>query len=749
VNASSEVKQIQMKIEHLSRESKEKHEALQTTGKEYHEMMDQMNVTEKDIKQLQHSLSSLNFDEAAEQDLLHSQKNEESILRDLREKLDSLSVQLSSLQFTYSDPEKSFDRSKVKGLVANLIEVKDSNTSIALEVTAGGRLYNVVVDTEETGKQLLKNGQLKKRVTIIPLNKINKRTVDSKIIKNAERLVGPENVTLALSLVGYDEEVRSAMEFVFGSTFICKDSEIAKQLTFNPEIKVKTVTLEGDLFDPSGTLTGGSRQANRSILDQVRQINELRNQVSVHEKELSRIVQCLTNLKKLSEQYKLLKQKYDLKVHELELLQARISSNSHHQQINKKKELELQLESAKTTLEILKQKEFEANQKCKELEGKMKNFSNTRDSQLKSLETSVKQLKEKHNTSQKELKNRQHDKEQISLEIGELNSEMASIGEQLRSVEVTISRMKKQVNEKAEIASNKKTEYDTVQFELDQKKKDLLACDFSLSQLSTEKERVSREISDISIELKRIEHKLETIHKEKKDAVKLVEHLEQKYPWIANEKQYFGKSHSDYDFTARNPTESQKELTKLQGEQARLSKQINKKVMSMFEKAEQEYNELLHKKQIIEKDKQKIEAVIRELDDKKNEALNSTWIKVNRDFGSIFSTLLPGTKAKLEPPEGKTVLDGLEMKVAFGEAWKESLSELSGGQKSLLALSLILALLLFKPAPMYILDEIDAALDLSHTQNIGQMLKTHFSQSQFIIVSLKEDMFRNANVLFR
>ena len=81
--------------------------------------------------------------------------------------------------------------------------------------------------------------------------------------------------------------------------------------------------------------------------------------------------------------------------------------------------------------------------------------------------------------------------------------------------------------------------------------------------------------------------------------------------------------------------------------------------------------------------------------------------------------------------------------------WKESLSELSGGQRSLLALSLILALLLFKPAPMYILDEIDAALDLSHTQNIGSMLRTHFKNSQFIIVSLKEGMFNNANVLYR
>lgn len=81
--------------------------------------------------------------------------------------------------------------------------------------------------------------------------------------------------------------------------------------------------------------------------------------------------------------------------------------------------------------------------------------------------------------------------------------------------------------------------------------------------------------------------------------------------------------------------------------------------------------------------------------------------------------------------------------------WKESLTELSGGQRSLVALSLILAMLKFKPAPLYILDEVDAALDLSHTQNIGNMLKTHFTDSQFIIVSLKDGMFNNANVLFR
>ena len=180
-----------------------------------------------------------------------------------------------------------------------------------------------------------------------------------------------------------------------------------------------------------------------------------------------------------------------------------------------------------------------------------------------------------------------------------------------------------------------------------------------------------------------------------------------------------------------------------------MAKKINKKVMNMFDKAESEYNQLTEKKRIVMNDKESIEKVIAELDEKKRETLEKTWIKVNKDFGSIFSTLLPGTTARLVPPEGETFMEGLEVRVAFGDVWKESLSELSGGQRSLLALSLILALLLFKPAPIYILDEVDAALDLSHTQNIGRMIKAHFPHSQFIVVSLKEGMFNNANVLFR
>lgn len=187
----------------------------------------------------------------------------------------------------------------------------------------------------------------------------------------------------------------------------------------------------------------------------------------------------------------------------------------------------------------------------------------------------------------------------------------------------------------------------------------------------------------------------------------------------------------------------------MQEEKEKLSRNINQQAMMLLEKEEDHYKRLTERFTKVQEDKKKLQNIIRDLDEKKRQNIKQTWTEVNKNFGAIFSSLLPRTQAELIPEEGKSFMDGLKFRIGFNGKWKESLAELSGGQKSLVALSLILAQLKYKPAPFYILDEVDAALDLSHTQNIGSMLKTHFKGSQFIVVSLKDGMFNNANVLFR
>lgn len=99
--------------------------------------------------------------------------------------------------------------------------------------------------------------------------------------------------------------------------------------------------------------------------------------------------------------------------------------------------------------------------------------------------------------------------------------------------------------------------------------------------------------------------------------------------------------------------------------------------------------------------------------------------------------------------KSKLTQKGIEIKIRFGNKWKNSLGELSGGQRTLLAISFLLALLRYNSAPFYIFDEIDAALDISHTENLGQIISKYFSNSQFFIISLKDGFYRASNVLFR
>ncbi|KAF5731061.1 structural maintenance of chromosomes protein 2-1-like [Tripterygium wilfordii] len=748
-SVETELKQLKTKISHCEKELKEKTQQLMNKREEAVSVENELNARRKDVETVKKVMESLPYKEGQMEDLQKDRASELELVQKLKDEIRDLSAQLANVQFTYRDPVKNFDRSKVKGVVAQLIKVKDSSTMTALEVTAGGKLFNVVVDTENTGKQLLQNGDLRRRVTIIPLNKIQSHTAPPRVQQAAAKLVGRENAELALSLVGYDEELKRAMEYVFGSTFVCKTIDAAKEVAFNREVRTPSVTLEGDIFQPSGLLTGGSRKGGGELLRQLHVLAESESKLAIHQKRLSEIEAKIEELLPLQKKFMDLKADLELKMYDLSLFQSRAEQNEHHKLGEMVKSIEKDLEAAKSAA---KEKQV-LYEKCVSivslLEKSIKEHDNNREGRLKDLEKKIKVIKSQMQSASKDLKGHENERERLIMECEALTRENASLESQLASLRTQIANLTSEVKEQEVKVSSTKGNHEQAQSELNAIRLKIKECDSQISCIIKEQQKLQHRVTETKLERKRMENEVKRMEVEQKDCSMKVEKLLEKHTWIASQKQLFGRSGTDYDFISRDPCKAREELEKLQAEQSGLEKRVNKKVMAMFEKAEDEYNDLMSKKNIIENDKSKIKKVIDELDEKKKETLKVTWVKVNTDFGSIFSTLLPGTMAKLEPPEGCSFLDGLEVRVAFGGVWKQSLSELSGGQRSLLALSLILALLLFKPAPLYILDEVDAALDLSHTQNIGKMIKAHFPQSQFIVVSLKEGMFNNANVLFR
>ncbi|XP_046750983.1 structural maintenance of chromosomes protein 2 [Diprion similis] len=747
--AKTEIKQCQMTLKHSKEQLAKKQSEMGSTEIQYKKDSKNLEEMEKELKSLQSEIDKLDYNEASRETLQEEVKVLSRNVATLRSRSDNFEARHSQLRFQYQDPEPNFDRNSVKGLVCKLFTVKDSAAATALETAAGGRLFNVVVDTETTSKKLLQRGQLQQRVTIIPLNKISGRAMDPKIVKLAESVGGKGNVQTALSLIDYPPEVAKAMNWIFGQIFVCKDMETAQKVTFHERIMKKCVTLEGDVFDPAGTLSGGASSKTGSLLLQLDELKTIQKNLNEDERSLAEINRRLTSSADVAKKFQALKQRFDLRNHEVELVRQRLQQTSHHKLRQEVEMLKSTIEEATQTLETAKRVEADSTKRANDIEGQLKDAVNIRERQLKAVEMEMKDMKQKSTKSREQWQRREQESETLNLEITELRKAIQTGKEQLVAAEEKLAKLKEASVTRGESLAEIREHVKALQTKIKMQKEAINQKNKEIQKLLNRKEEIGKQKTDFELEIQKLNHEIAAIQGTASESESRIKALTRKYDWIEKDKAYFGTAGGIYDFNADSPTEIGRRISQLQKEHDKLSRNINTRAMDLLSREEEEYSKLMKKKQIVESDKKKILEAINELDEKKKEILVKACKQVNKDFGSIFSTLLPGADAKLEPPENKTYLDGLEVKIGFSGIWKESLSELSGGQRSLIALSLILAMLLFKPAPLYILDEVDAALDLSHTQNIGSMLKRHFTQSQFIIVSLKDGMFNNANVLFR
>ena len=327
--AATEQEQAKLKIAHLEKRVKEEEPRAKKAKEQNSGLLQELEGLKSQTKKLESELARLGYEPGKEEQIYQEQATLQKDIRELRGRADDLKRRVANVDFNYADPHPGFDRSKVKGLVAQLFTLDKENipAATALEVCAGGRLYNVVVDTAEIGTQLLQKGKLRKRVTIIPLNKISSFRASVEKIGAAQK-IAPGKVDLALSLIGYDEEITAAMNYVFGNTLICHDSDTAKGVTFDPSVRMKSVTLDGDVYDPSGTLSGGSAPNSSGVLVTLQKLNEITREIRSKERLLASLEDNMRKEKKKLDATRSLKQELDLKSHEVKLTEEQISSNS-------------------------------------------------------------------------------------------------------------------------------------------------------------------------------------------------------------------------------------------------------------------------------------------------------------------------------------------------------------------------------------------------------------------------------------
>lgn len=741
------IKQAELKISHLSEKSRGDQARLESAKEEYEELLQETRSYEHEIEAKKKKLSSFGFDVKAYEDLRQQEQMMRQRVADYQNQLSYLRREVGNIDFHYARPSPDFNPQSVKGVAVQLFKLEEDHhdKALALQVCAGGRLFNVVVDNANTASALLEKGQLKRRVTIIPLDKISASSIPDKTVQYAKELC-PGKVELSLNIIDFEKELYKAMSYIFGKTFICQDPQTAKTITFDPKIRARSITLEGDVYDPEGNLSGGSRKNNSSTLLMMQKYNAVAQKLQQAETEYAHVKHELARLDKLGEQTKSLQSELMLSQHEFSLLQKKLENNPASRIIKEFEQNEIQTKEMMTQIETEKRNCELFQEKIKSIQKDIDDFNNDKGSKLKELDRTVKELLAKINAQNQDVKTSSERFQKYEVDMEQQLQELEAIKESAKVSQATTEESEKDLSLMTKTMEELQDTLTTKRAQLEDERAKLLGFNDEIRELNDTLTAKNEELNEAKLSIQKLNHDLE-------NAVGITTRLRDELDNLLKENEWLIEESVVDNILQQHQDENVKEciqrLATLKERFDSMKKKVNANIMSQIDNVEKKEASLRHMIRTITRDKTKIENTIEKLNGYKRDTLNTTYQKVSDDFGNIFADLLPGSFAKLVPVNMFDVTKGLEVKVKLGQVWKESLTELSGGQRSLIALSLIMALLQFKPAPMYILDEVDAALDMSHTQNIGHLIKTRFKGSQFIIVSLKEGMFTNANRVFR
>ncbi|KAI9577452.1 hypothetical protein GQX74_014836 [Glossina fuscipes] len=482
------------------------------------------------------------------------------------------------------------------------------------------------------------------------------------------------------------------------------------------EIKVK---LECELGNKG--IVEGNLKTNQNIIDQeekklksiVKMMEDDEKSLQLKGKEMNKLKKIFQNLKKIDSAdtlaYEDARKKYEIVMREISTNQDGCSLQ----------------DQAKTEITIMSQ------MKIKDIDDNLPDVK----SELKKAAEAMKKANLKAKKSRNNWKKHKQECNILSIEIKSLQRDITHAKEQRSSLESKLAKLKAEqqdLRNKNATATAKITE---LRRKVNEQKDKIYSQNKELRCVYNKLKQVEERHKELHLEIKGKESEPYKVGSDSKDLLQKMKNLSTKYPWINEDEEYFGMRNSRYDYCKEDPIEAAHKLIAMNEQKDQMEHSINPRATILLAREGRNYQKFIRRQKIIEQDISKMKNVICKMDESKREKVEKAWMVMDGNLNNIFSTLLQGAQARLNPVKDNDQLTGLEIKVGFNGIWKESLDELSDTERPLVALSFLLALLKFSPTPLCILDEISAALD---TQNISNILKAHFTSSQLIIFPLKQ-----------
>ncbi|AFG35947.1 chromosome segregation protein SMC [Fervidobacterium pennivorans DSM 9078] len=651
--------------------------------------------------------------------------------KEILAEIDVLNKQISEYQgFGYSIRKIFENKDIFKGLidvVANLIDF-DKSLSTAYETLLGGAVQHVVVKTAEDAKQIidfLKAGEYG-RATFIPLDLIDASFSPISGIEHEPGFIG-----YAANLVNVSAEYRNLPLYLFGNDIIVKDIDCAIEIKRKYEIRSRIVTLDGELISGRGAISGGKAKedySNSLIARKVRlktlqeELEKLVNEKSKVEKEIEEISkeikQLQENMAIIREELASVSSKSLSSKRVLEELQKALRdvTNELSDLIKLEAEYNGKYEGNIARIEYLEEESKVLEEKRKVLQADVSEFSKELEEHRKKLEI----LNENIATLRAELKNLAERKLQYTAENDRINNRLEEIAKEVADAKYNISQLEQEINDTKNFLIENERELESLKATA----QDIFT---NIRERKSGKEEKLQQLQTLEEEISRIKSEIESTRERIHEMDLRIQEIRFRISNVPEE--------------YRNPVEIESERL---DELAQLMKDLENKIKMLgavdlsaideYKAVENEYNELVKQKLDLEEAKRKLEELIEQTDIQAREQFLNTYNRINAAFkGYIENLFYGGTGSMRLIDDGNIFESGIEIVVSKAGKKVQKLQLLSGGEKALVGIALIMAMLESNKGVFYVLDEVDAPLDDYNSEKFRRLLEQQ--QSQFIVIT--------------
>ena len=760
LTSDSSINELNERIESLNSSLSEKESNLETTSKMLEDYKAQGKDSAEKVEMLSNSIKGLelkisnlkakNENSKGEIDRLTLDSNEKlrraNILEDLEKNLEGFAHSVK----TVMNLSRHGKIGGIHGPVSRLIKVP-TDYAVAIETALGGAMQNIVTGNEEDAKRAIRTLKENKggRATFLPIATIKPRYLNENGIDGCFGFVG-----VASDLCDCKDEYKGILQNLLGKIVIAEDLNSAVSIAKKYSYRFKVVTLDGQVVNAGGSLTGGSLNKRTGLLSRASEIEKYRKEAKALADKANELKEQYSNSQQEFAKYEadILGTRGDLSTEQQELIRLRTEykacQNEYDSLVSSidftKNEI-VECENKISNLQKDKEtadKEFSAFEE--EIANIEKTTSNLTGNRL-ALTEKREQLSEKLQNIRLEIVTYEKDKEALISEIrtSEYNSQhQTERKENLRNQIVSVNSNIDIINKKIESYTNISNNYQDKIAEFNN----------AIEKLNGDKEKFEKK----SVELRQKEKDLNST---REVSGRELARLEERK--INLQKQYddiIAKLWDEYELTKRQAEEISIEIENVSTARKRLNEikssirglgSVNVSAIEEYKEVSERYEFLGAQVSDVEKSKNEIERLINDLTKQMKDAFIENFHEINKHFGETFKELFGGGTASLELANPDDILNsGIDIIAHPPGKIVVHLEALSGGEKALVAIALYFSIMKVRPAPFCVMDEIEAALDDVNVDRFAQYMRRMTDRTQFITITHRRGTMEESDVLY-